>query len=118
MPSPAAAAVDSTSVSNDVDKTGFRPIQGPSLFMDPETGHLINSEGERVDKLGRLTRARGAKGKFSSRGKHQPNVDRPAKGGLSRATSESSPATGANAIPLGTRADGDCRRPGSSSKCT
>ena len=78
MPSPAAAAVDSTSVSNDVDKTGFMPIRGPSLFMDPETGRLMNSEGERVDKLGRLTRARGAKGKFSSRGKRQPNLDRPA----------------------------------------
>ena len=39
------------------------------LFQNRE-GHLVNEMGERVDPLGRPTRARGVKGHYSSTGRY------------------------------------------------
>jgi hypothetical protein len=45
---------------------GLDEVEGPKLYRTKD-GHLVNEKGERVDALGRVTRARGVKGKNSSR---------------------------------------------------
>ena len=47
---------------------GMEEVGTVKLYLNSE-GHLVNEMGERDDPLGRPTRARGDKGRYSSTGK-------------------------------------------------
>jgi hypothetical protein len=62
LPPPAATGAPQPQFST----VGMPQVQGPTFYRDPR-GHLVNEHGERVDALGRLTRARGVQGSGSHR---------------------------------------------------
>ena len=49
-----------------IDLEGATEVEGAKLYQN-RYGQLVNERNERVDKFGRLTRARGVKGSTSSR---------------------------------------------------
>ena len=54
---------------------GFIPLVANIIFKDPKTGHTYNAIGEPCDRLGRLFKPRGHKGRYSSNGKCDPNCN-------------------------------------------
>ena len=55
--------------------TDLVPVAPSAIYEDPFTHRFYNSNGEWVDRLGRLMPHRGPKGKYSSKGKHAPNYN-------------------------------------------